>query len=249
MEKFVILTTQRTGSTLLVRSLDQHKDILLSGEIFLIGDGIHHSENQFPFITLKSLPKRVNYALNFPLLALKYKSFIKEYYREAEEAGLKAAGFKLMLSQLKFLPGVIDFLKKEKIKPLVLTREDVTAQAFSALLAKTTGKYHRAKDDKSGQGQKIRLNPDVVLLKIKQAQQSMEELNYLSRKFNNSLLIDYGDFNNWDNIIKRICNYLDVNYAEVEQALDKMNTAKHYPQTIANYDQLKECLQKEGYRI
>lgn len=36
MTKFIVFTTPRTGSTLLVKSLDTHPEIFCAGEIFLL---------------------------------------------------------------------------------------------------------------------------------------------------------------------------------------------------------------------
>jgi len=250
MKKFVILTTQRTGSTLLVRSFDKHKKVLLSGEIFLNGDGIHHAENQFPFINVKYFSKRINRILNIPLMVFKYKSFVRNYYKKSEQQGYKASGFKLMLSQMKYLPGFLGFLEKEQIYPIVLVRKDVVANVFSSVIAKTTGNYHLTNERSVGQQVKsLFIDPTIFETRLGSVEKTNVKLNEISTRFSNSLLLHYEDFSNWHHTIEKICDYLDVDYAEVDQALIKINTNERYADVITNYNQLKVILEKKGYSL
>jgi len=82
MTRFVILTTQRSGSTVLTRTLDEHPDIFCAGEIFHeFKTNIHHAEWYFPnwkitFVNAKPVLKKVS--------ADNWKEEVKNY-REIED--------------------------------------------------------------------------------------------------------------------------------------------------------------------
>ena len=58
MTKFVIFTTPRTGSTLLIKSLDNHPEVLCAGEVFFFKGAIYHNEWRYPFIKLPIVHKK-----------------------------------------------------------------------------------------------------------------------------------------------------------------------------------------------
>src|SRR3982751_3669000 len=104
MTKFVILTTQRSGSTVLTRTLDKHPEIFCAGEIFLEAKaGVHHPEWHFsPWRIVGKKQSKLNKAINYINLKLNAIKHIKAFYADAQ--GINAKGFKLMYSHTKSAP-------------------------------------------------------------------------------------------------------------------------------------------------
>src|SRR4051794_15794370 len=142
MTKFVILTTQRSGSTVLTRTLDEHPEILCAGELFLdTKPGVHHPEWHFPAWSIVGkngfkLNKVVNY-LNLKLNAARH---LNSFYADAQ--GVKAKGFKLMYSQVRSAPFIWDYIRNNDIKVIVLIRENVFRMALSRYKMSKTGVAH-----------------------------------------------------------------------------------------------------------
>jgi len=246
MIKFVILATQRSGSTLLVRSLDLHENILLSGEIFYVGSGIHHPENQFRYFKVPLVNNRYQFILNVPRLAFSYKSHLRNYFDKLEKTGVSAVGFKLMVSQMKYMPGFISFCRKEDIKPIVLIRKNSADVVFSSFVAKSTGHYHsNEKQKQSPESTKLFFEPKLFLQQIK----IVEGVNSMLKKISENtsgLTIYYEDFAEWDQLIAEICKFLVIDFQAIPQALKKLNKGNTYEKLITNYSSLISLLPQQG---
>src|SRR3954453_3667475 len=142
MTKFVILTTQRSGSTVLTRTLDEHPEIFCAGEIFLeTNAGMHHPEWHFPsWGIVGKKQSRLNKVVNHVNLKLNAVKHIKAFY--ADSQGAKAKGFKLMYSHIKSAPFIWNYIKNNDVKVIVLIRENVFRMALSRYKMSKTGVAH-----------------------------------------------------------------------------------------------------------
>src|SRR6476620_4205966 len=112
MTKFVILTLPRTGSTLLSKSLNKHPEIFCDDEIFHFSFRGYFSPNQFRFLKIRLLPKKVSYVINYPFTLLKLQGYLNKYFTNKTGEGFKARSFKLMYYQALDVRGLIKHLKK-----------------------------------------------------------------------------------------------------------------------------------------
>ena len=80
MTKFVIFTTPRTGSTLLIKSLDTHPEIMCAGEIFFFRGAAFHNEHRYPFIRVPLIGAKLNYVVNYPFIWLKLPGFLHRFF-------------------------------------------------------------------------------------------------------------------------------------------------------------------------
>src|SRR5580765_8676218 len=96
---FIIFTLPRTGSTLLSKSLDRHPEIFCDDEIFHFSFKNYFSPNQFRFLKIRFLPKKINYIINYPFTYLRLNRFLDEYFTNKPNENFKARGFKLMYYQ------------------------------------------------------------------------------------------------------------------------------------------------------
>src|SRR4249919_3737380 len=99
MTKFVIFTLPRTGSTLLSKSLNRHPEIFCDDEIFHFSFKDYFSQNQFRFLKVPLLPKKINYIINYPATYLRLTGFLNKYFTNKPDENFKARGFKFMYYQ------------------------------------------------------------------------------------------------------------------------------------------------------
>jgi len=143
LQKFIILTLQRTGSTYLSSNLNNHPNIRMHGEIFLRDtlpskDGYTYYLNKnvpvlSKILLSKNFSRIVKYMPIFGYLHGKYPNeYLKTFYtdfdffsknnssnyynlnQEINKKEEKAVGFKIMLSQVKQIPTLLNWINNER---------------------------------------------------------------------------------------------------------------------------------------
>lgn len=247
MTKFVIFTLPRTGSTLLSKSLNRHSEIFCDDEIFYFSFKNYFSTNQFRFLKVPLLPKKINYIINYPATSLRLKSFLDEYYTNKPNENFKARGFKLMYYQTFYVPGLIHYFKKNNVKIILLLRENIFRNALSDMRARATGVYHKKEDNEESTLEFLKLNINVALLKNK-----MEHIIYQNNKLEHIIKsmdfikIRYEDFSEWNNTMNRVFKFLNVSQQDVSAGAKKLNPDEA-EDMIANFSEVKNWLQQNNY--
>ena len=83
MINFIIFTTQRSGSTVLARTLDKHPEISCAGELFQASKEIHHPEWHFAssgFNSKNHTVQRLNKIINYPNIRFRSMPHIKKFF-------------------------------------------------------------------------------------------------------------------------------------------------------------------------
>ena len=247
MTKFVIFTLPRTGSTLLSKSLNKHYEIFCDDEIFHFSFRSYFSPDQFRFLKISFLPKKINYIINYPATFLRLPGFLNKYFTNKKNEHFKARGFKLMYYQTFYMPGLIHYLKKNDIKVILLLRENVLRNALSDLRARSTGIYHYQDDNEEQRLGLSKLNVDIKAL-----QQKMDYIEKRNKKLESivsdmdHLKIYYEDFENWDMTINRIEDFLNVSREKISVSVKKLN-AHALRDMISNYREVDNWLRKNNY--
>jgi len=247
MTKFVILTLPRTGSTLLSKSLNKHTEIFCDDEIFHFSFRNYFSPNQFRFLKIRFLPKKLNYIVNYPVTYLRLNNFLNKYFTNKRKENFKARGFKLMYYQTFYMPGLINYLKKNDVKIILLLRENVFRNALSDMRARQTGIYHRRKENEKAVLGLSKLNVDMTELKNK-----MNHITYQNKKLErivenmHYIKIMYEDFADWNNTMNKIFDFLEVSRADVSAGAKKLNPDKA-EDIIHNFGEVKIWLQENNY--
>lgn len=148
MNKFVVLSTQRSGSVALIQSLSSHPDIVCFGEIFLKGATYERNMSVPPGrsnllyeeFARASLLKRV-WSLVSPRTC--ERAFLEDFYRRQSDK--RAAGFKLMYSQVARHPGAWEWILQGDVRIIHLVREDALRVFLSRLTRVQTGVAHASR--------------------------------------------------------------------------------------------------------
>lgn len=247
MTKFVIFTLPRTGSTLLSKSLNKHPEIFCDDEIFHFSFRDYFSPNQFRFIKLRFLPKKINYIINYPFTYLRLTTFLNKYFSNKPGENFKARGFKLMYYQTFYMPGLISYLKKNNIKVILLLRENIFRNALSDMRARSTGIYHNQDDNEEERSGLSKLTVDT-----KELQQKMDGIVLQNKKLADivndmdCIKIRYEDFTNWNNTMNKIEAFLGVSPAEISAGAKKLNP-DNLEDMIANYTEVDNWLKQNNY--
>ena len=247
MTKFVIFTLPRTGSTLLSKSLNRHPEIFCDDEIFHFSFRDYFSPNQFRFLKIPFLPKKINYVINYPTTYLRLPSFLKKYFTNKKYENFKARGFKLMYYQTLYMPGLINYLKKNNIKVILLLRENILRNALSDLRARATGIYHNQDDNEAQRSGMAKLNVDINTL-----QQKMNDIIRQNKQLENIvsdmdyIKIRYEDFAEWDATMNKIASFLHVSQTTVTAGAKKLNPDA-LQDMIENYTEVEMWLKQNNY--
>ena len=241
MTKFIVFTTPRTGSTLLVKSLDTHPEIFCAGEIFLLSGTQFHGECSFPFWKLP-LPKKALDLLNYPKMWMSLVPFLNRFYTPVK--GEKAKGFKMMLFQTYYTPGLIKYIKKHNIKVILLLRENLLKNTLSDLRARNTGVYHN-NGSVVEKLPKFHVDIDALNKKMAEIAGIQKELENITASMD-TLKITYEDFENWDATMSKVLNFINVKDIALPTVSKKLNPDK-LEDMIENYDEMQTWLKQKKY--
>jgi LPS sulfotransferase NodH len=118
--RFVLLSTQRTGSTWLVSLLDSHPQIRMYGELFHKESApLPYGQQDFRRFSEFRGQEETGWRSGRPFVTAHYLSEL--FGRE----GAEAVGFKLMYNQVARLPEVVALLRLQRARVLHLIRENL----------------------------------------------------------------------------------------------------------------------------
>ena len=244
MTKFVVFTTPRTGSSLLIKTLDTHPAIFCAGELFFFKKGIYHSETQYPFLRIPFIGNKLNYLVNYLKILLSLKGFLNRFYRSNDET-IAAKGFKLMHFQTYYTPGVMKYLDDNRIKIIVLIRKNVLRNTLSDLRARSTKIYHSEAGNKNAAIPKFNVNIEELGRKMKQIGGFNKQLENDSKKLDRKIIY-YEDFEQWNVAIAGILNFLNVENIPLQAASKKLNPER-LEDMLENYTEVSAWLNENGY--
>lgn len=236
MNRFLLLSTQRSGSSFLGTSLGSHPDITCFEEVFM-------PRNQGPrsFSTYRtaSLRRRIEYLIARRRTIFR---FLDELYASVGPG--QSVGFKFMYRQAQRHPEVIAWCERNDVRVVHLIRRNFLKILLSRLQAKRRGIYH-AKQAIGSEPLKI----DTRTLKSRLgAMASLIERN--SRRFENlnCLVISYEELvAEQSEVFRRILAFLDAD-PEVNLSSDLVKINREpLANLILNYDEVASVLHGSPY--
>ncbi|MBI1315893.1 hypothetical protein GC167_03420 [bacterium] len=221
--EFALLSSQRTGSTLLIRSLDTHPEVFAAGELFHYAPGIHHEEYRFRY--WQTGFRKLDLPLNKIAAQGRIKAHLDRFYTEAAR-GVKACGFKLMLSQIKWNPALLPALEARNPRFLVLVRQDAFASALSAAKAQLSGTYHSDSGLASGAPRSASVPEDRFRTLYDLARAERDRLLDFATKRNAPVLTYEHMTTQWDRFVAELNSHLEVAQQPLEMTLEKLSDQK-----------------------
>lgn len=236
-QKFIILTTQRSGSTWLMDMLDSHPNIKVYNELFLNMDNKSKwADPKQPsfYIYEKTAPGKR------PWKTIKYLNNLYTYEGEYD-----VIGFKLMYDHLFRKPEILVNLISEGYKIVHLVRENPIDVMVSYALAKQNKRFFT---EQEVENQKLHLDPQNFKKDVEKQDFKVGLARIIVAIIPNPVLnITYNELRqDKDGTLDRITQFLGVPSVEqtegVESTLKKLNQKSH-AEMIENYAEIKAVFQ------
>lgn len=261
MSGFVIVGSQRSGTTLLRSSLAAHSEILCLGEVFYINRAVRHKDG-------KAMGKNLsagfsswreysyqNYIDDSPFRKLRHwclrAGMTREYLdymyslREAS-SDCKIVGFKMMVNQNKKFPAVLPYLLNHNIKVVHMYRENPFDILLSRLMLAARGYAHSASD--AGEAMKVYVNTDTLIADLHDINKESEYWTMMFQDKNPYCKISYEHFvNQREQSSKELLDFLEVDSSvPLTSELVKVNTAPVF-EMLENFSEVKACLDNSPF--
>lgn len=245
-QKFIILSTQRSGSTWVVDMLNSHKAILSYSELLLenaegkpIWGGCKDQEF---FNSYLKAEKQRHQNINVQDCLFDY---LDKLY--AKRDGIEAIGFKLMYGQAGAYGVIIDYLVSRKVSIIHLIRRNSLDIILSKEAAAQRSMYHSRSDDI----EPVKLTVDLNEIKLKLLWQE-KEIHKARKKYANLKLpyceVYYEDLLSGKVPFQYLLKFINIEgrVTNLESSLKRTNKEPH-SKIIENYEQLKSFLENSKY--
>lgn len=246
LQKFLVLSTSRTGSNWLIDLLNSHPEIRAFEEVFIF----QNTNNQIKVAVPDLLPTRRFYefqhstSLSRPWATFKY---IDELYEEGKSS--QAVGYKLMYGQLKRLPEILWKLLSDRYRIIHLMRQNLLDSILSRELAKQRKLWHSTKNVEV---KKVRLDPQQLLSSLQRDERQVQRIRQIFRWLPVPILeVFYEQLReNTETTLESIAQFLNVSHTDIQynSHFTKINSAKHW-ESIENYDEVMSTLENTRYLI
>jgi LPS sulfotransferase NodH len=233
--RFVILTSQRSGSTWLVSLLNQLKETRAYGELFLPRKHIKDWDADFAyprFVEARGQKWGIR-----PMQVFRYLDGVYEHPG--------AVGFKLMDSQLSRYPELLIYFWMRRVKVVHLVRKNALDLLISQALKRKIQKAHRLADEAPREEVQVELDPQTLIRKLEIKQRKIKRGQWILRLSGlQSMEIGYEDLLRDPSVFQSLCSFLSI---ETESALPQSRFQKvrreSQQQIIKNYSDVKKVLE------
>ncbi len=239
MRKFIILTTMRSGSTLLWRYLDGHPNIAAHGEMFL--NSLKRGDSYATF-RKTSLKTRV-------LHHTSRKKMVDQYLTRLFQVdeGIKAAGFKLMYPQI--FNELEEWINLNEVHVIHLIRKNV----LKIILSRETARIRKLTHTTTTENivpVKVRIKPARL---VKTMGRILDEVEFHRKRFSKKPRIEvaYEAFmTDKEAVTRRISEFLDVPYFDnmPMPPLKKINPDS-IRELMSNYEEVRQSLTGTPFEI
>lgn len=233
--RFVVVGTQRSGTTLVRQCLDSHPAVLCRGELFARSYGKPDGYRRYRFA---STSRQLGHLF---WRGRQVKRFLRE--RLQPPPGVAAIGFKLMRSQVRrfpyWYPMVLDFMHAEQLQVIHVVRRNLLRIAVSRRTARLRGQFH-AREAVAP----VRLTLPVESLKAELAALERENAFWeeVMRELP-SLQVEYETFVQERHAeARRMLEFLGVDPTVVLRSPHERLNRVPLTETIENFEDVRRCL-------
>jgi len=211
---FVVLTTQRSGSSWLVDLLNDHPAVAAYAEMFRVTDTTVPDYGATDVPRFEATVSRDNGSTSKALARRRYA-----YLRGLERAhpGAQAVGFKLMYDQTRDHPGLLSLLVARRARFIHLVRRDLLGAILSFDRAEQRGTWRYHKGD-AIPGARVRADTSDLLRRLDEREREIERFRRLLRRLPARVIeVTYEDLSErHDEVLRRILRLLGVTPSTIE---------------------------------
>ena len=233
---FVVLTTQRSGSVLLVQAIQSHPDMFCFHE--MLRPKIRNDQSLRAYLA-PSLPRRVG---RFVRPYATTKGYLDQLFATRDE---RAVGFKLMYNQLRRHPELWLMFRRGELKVVHLVRSNILHTEVSAVRAKVTGEFH-ARGEARPSADLIEIPTADLVERLERRDRSIARHRRRLRSIPH-LELGYDDLvDRRDEVSQQVCGFLGVEPMVLVTDHTKV-TPSDLSRVIANYDDVARHLEKTRF--
>lgn len=235
---FVILTSQRSGSTWLVSLLNQLKDTKAYGELFLPRKHVENWDADFAYPRFDEV--RGQMAGIRPTRVFHYLDGVYQHRG--------AVGFKLMYSQLYHYPELLLYFWTHRVRVVHLVRKNALDFVISQTLKRKIQKAHRLADEPPLEDVQVELDPKTLIQRLQVRQRKTKRGQMILRLSGlQTIDIGYEDLQKDPSVFQSLCRFLSIETDVMPQSRFQKVRRKTQDQVIKNYSEVKQVL--EGTRF
>ena len=233
--RFVILTSQRSGSTWLVSLLNQLKDTKAFGELFLPRKHVENWDADFAYPRFNEMRGQMRGIR--PIQVFRYMDKVYEHPG--------AVGFKLMYSQLYRYPELLIYFWTHRVRVVHLVRKNPLDLVISQALKRKVKRAHRLAGEPPLQDVQVELDPQTLIQKLQIRQRKIKRGHMILRWSGlPSIEIGYEDLQKDPSIFPSLCQFLSI---ETDNILPQSRFQKVRRESqgriIKNYSEVKKVLE------
>jgi len=236
--RFIVLATQRTGSTWLMDNLNSHPGIAAYEELFLARDahaGTWAGEDREFFYAYYARRARRRWPFARVLWSLRY---LEDLY---SSSSTEAVGLKLMYGQLRAYPWLLAYMPLRRVRVVHLVRTNLLDVILSRKTAEARRQYHAHASD-SVDHVAVHLQSDQLVPQLESLQQSVDTIRRLLRLLPSPTLeVSYEQLMVGEAALDKVLHFLNVTRKPLSSRLAKLNRAAK-PSLIANYPEVEHVL-------
>ena len=241
MKKYIILTTQRTGSNFLATKISGHSDVQYLGEVFRETGKMQEVPFSYYSFKRKDFSSRLKSIFSKNTLANEYLDFVFDYGEK------EIVGYKLMVEELRKFPELKNALLNRDIAFLKLKRKNILKRLISFQMAMKNKKWLF----KKGEEVKVKtLTLDTKKL-ISELEENEREEAVIDGFGNNEKSIElyYENITTDTEEISKVLKFIGANVDE-DSTLEtylKKQTDDDLTKVIENYAEVESCLSGTKY--
>jgi LPS sulfotransferase NodH len=235
---FVVLSTQRSGSTWVVDMLESHPRVVAYSELFM-----HGGKGKPKWGGEKDLPYWQTYAsgrsrVTKPYLLWRY---LDQAFRERD--GIDAIGFKLMYSQLtRISRPLMPMLWLKRVRIIHLVRRNALDVVLSKEAGAARGGRLHARDGNDVEEVRLNLDTQTLLRRMTLHERAVAGARVRFKKVGLPYTeVVYEDLAEDESGFAQLFEFLGVDPAPVSSSLQKLNPTSH-EELIENYGEVRAAL-------
>jgi LPS sulfotransferase NodH len=246
MTRFVLLSTQRSGSTWVIDTLNSHPAVTAYGELFLQNGQGSPPWGGRDMVFYETFLKQKRDEMNRPQRLNQFLQYLETVY--STRNGNEATGFKLMYGQQGAHGDLYPYIVLNRISVVHLIRRNYLDIILSKEAAVARDLFH-AHIGEEVQHVKVHLNAGDLLNRLRQQERDVEKARERFSRFALPYMeVYYEDLISGNQGFGLMLDFLRVKQrtAELVSPLRKLNPVAHR-EIIENYESVEDLLKGTAY--
>jgi LPS sulfotransferase NodH len=234
--KFIVLTSQRSGSVWVMDTLSSLPHVIAQGELFLRRVRVSEKRWDADFAIPRFIETKPE---GIPTRPFTVFSYLNSLYRSS---GI--VEFKLMYKQLSLYPEILGYLIRHQIRVIHLVRQNhldvLLSQAFKAEI----GQAHLLSGQTAPENIQVKLETEKIVKQLEWLEKKQNMARWLLRRSGLCLMeIAYEELVRTQSNFQQILRFLSIDPEEhtLTSTTVKIRKGEHRD-AISNYDEVKDAL-------